>query len=580
MDGPEMVCQTLSALLNSRVDAALIAAGCVDAPANVQTAVRPEFGDYQANGVMTAAKVRRMNPRTLAQEVVERLDLTGIASKIEVAGPGFINIVIAPEYLAQWMRSALGRADLAVPAATRQRVVIDYSSPNLAKEMHVGHLRSTIIGDSLARVLRFLGHDVIPQNHVGDWGTQFGMLTAYMVDAEQGGEADFVLSDLEAFYKRSKQRFDEDPEFAGRSRDYVVKLQRGEPRVLQLWKRFVDVSVGHCEDIYRALGVDLSRADVHGESAYNDDLDVVVTDLKARGMAVTSDGAQVVFLDEFKNKNGEPAAYIVQKRDGGYLYPTSDLAAIRYRVGALKADRILYVVDARQSLHFQQLFALSRMAGYAPDNVVLEHVEFGTVLGADGKPFKTRSGDTVKLADLLAEAVRRALALVTEKNPGLPEAARMVIADAVGIGAVKYSDLSKNRKSDYVFDWNGMLSFDGNTAPYLQYAYARIRSIFRRAEDWSASAPMELTHAAERHLALQLVRFSDAVHAVARDSMPHHLGGYLYDLATRFMRFYEECPILRSEGVARTSRLQLCRLTADTLRTGLWLLGIEVLETM
>jgi arginyl-tRNA synthetase len=575
-----MLRQTLLALLNSRVNAALIAAGCVDASANVQPSVRPEFGDYQANGVMTAAKIRRMSPRALAQEVVERLDLTGIASNIEVAGPGFINIFIAPDYLAQRLMSALGRADLAVPPAGKQRVVIDYSSPNLAKEMHVGHLRSTIIGDSLARVLRFVGHEVIPQNHVGDWGTQFGMLTAYMVDTEQSGEVDIVLADLESFYKRSKQRFDEDPDFADRSRDYVVKLQSGDPRVRQLWKRFLDVSMSHCEEIYRALGVDLSRADVHGESAYNDDLDVVVTDLTTRGMAVTSEGAQVVFLNEFKNKEGEPAAYIIQKRDGGYLYPTSDLAAIRYRVGTLNADRILYVVDARQSLHFQQLFAVARKAGYAPETVSLEHVEFGAVLGTDGKPFKTRSGDTVKLADLLAEAVRRALALVTEKNPELPEAARIVIAYAVGIGAVKYADLSKNRKSDYVFDWNSMLSFDGNTAPYLQYAYTRIRSLFRRAGDWSASAPIDVTQAAERHLAVQLARFADAVHAVARDSMPHYLGGYLYDLATLFMRFYEECPVLKAEGVARASRLQLCSLTADTLRTGLRLLGIEVLETM
>ena len=575
-----MMCQTLLALLNSRVDAAMSAAGCIDAPANVQPSVRAEFGDYQANGVMTAAKTRRMNPRALAQEVVTRLDLNGIASKIDIAGPGFINIVIAPEYLSQRLMSALGRADLAVPPAARQRVVIDYSSPNLAKEMHVGHLRSTIIGDSLARVLRFIGHDVIAQNHVGDWGTQFGMLTAYMVDTEQSAEVDIILADLEAFYKRSKQRFDEDPAFADRARDYVVKLQSGDPHVRQLWQRFLGISMSHCEDIYRALGVDLTRADVHGESAYNSDLDVVVTDLKARGMAVTSEGAQVVFLNEFRNKEGEPAAYIVQKRDGGYLYPTSDLAAIRYRVGALKADRILYVVDARQSLHFQQLFAVARKAGYAPTNVLLEHVEFGAVLGTDGKPFKTRSGDTVKLADLLAEAVRRALALVTEKNPELPEAARTVIAHAVGIGAVKYADLSKNRKSDYVFDWDGMLSFDGNTAPYLQYAYTRIRSVFRRAGDWSPSGSIAMTQPAERRLGLQLARFSDAVHAVARDSMPHYLGSYLYDLATLFMRFYEECSILKSEGVVRASRLQLCSLTADTLRTGLRLLGIEVLETM
>ena len=574
-----MLNQTLLTLLNSRVGAALAAAGCVDALPNVQPAGRPEFGDYQANGVMTAAKLRRMNPRTLAQQVVDQLDLTGIASKLEVADPGFINITVAPEYLAQCLLAALGRADLAVPLAARQRVVIDYSSPNLAKEMHVGHLRSTIIGDALARVLRFLGHDVIAQNHVGDWGTQFGMLTAYLVDAQQSGDTGIVLADLEAFYRQAKQRFDEDPEFADRSRDYVVKLQSGDPSVRELWQRFLDVSMSHCEDIYRALGVDLSRTDLRGESTYNNDLDVVVADLKDRGMAVTSEGAQVVFLNEFKNKDGDPAAYIVRKRDGGYLYPTSDLAAIRYRVSVLKADRIMYVVDARQSLHFQQLFAISRQAGYAPASVQLEHVEFGMVLGTDGKPFKTRGGETIKLADLLAEAVQRAFDLVTEKNLAMPAADRLVIAHAVGIGAVKYSDLSKNRKSDYVFDWNGMLSFEGNTAPYLQYAYTRIRSIFRRAGDWDASA-IAVTQPAERLLALQLVRFADAVHAVARDSMPHYLCGYLYDLATQFTRFYEECPILKSEGLVRSSRLQLCRLAADTLRIGLRLLGIEVLETM
>lgn len=571
---------TLLTLLNARVGAALAAAGCVDAPANVQPAGRPEFGDYQANGVMTAAKARRMNPRALAQQVVDQLDLAGIADKVEVAGPGFINITVAPEYLARCLMGALGRADLAVPPAAKQRVIIDYSSPNLAKEMHVGHLRSTIIGDALARVLHFLGHEVIAQNHVGDWGTQFGMLTAYLVDAEQSGDTGIVLADLEAFYRRAKQRFDEDPGFADRSRDYVVKLQSGEPGVRELWQRFLDVSMSHCEDIYRALGVDLTRADLRGESAYNSDLDVVVADLQDRGMAVTSEGAQVVFLNEFKNKDGDPAAYIVRKRDGGYLYPTSDLAAIRYRIGVLKADRIIYVVDARQSLHFQQLFAISRKAGYAPAGVLLEHVDFGMVLGADGRPFKTRGGETIKLADLLSEAVQRAFNLVTEKNLEMPEAERLVIAHAVGIGAVKYSDLSKNRKSDYVFDWNGMLSFEGNTAPYLQYAYTRIRSIFRRAGDWNASAPMAVTQPAERPLALQLVRFADAVHAVARDSMPHYLGAYLYELATHFTHFYEECPILKSEGATRSSRLQLCRLTADTLRIGLGLLGIEVLEAM
>lgn len=576
----EVLNQTPLTLLNSRVDMALADAGCADALANVQPAGRPQFGDYQANGVMTAAKVHRMDPRTLAQKVVGLLDLAGIASKVDVAGPGFINITLAPEYIEGRLQVASGRGDLAVPLTMRQRVVIDYSSPNLAKQMHVGHLRSTIIGDALTRVLRLLGHEVVAQNHVGDWGTQFGMLTAYLLEAEQGPESCNVLADMEAVYRRAKRRFDEDPGFADRSREYVVRLQRGEPAVRALWQRFVDVSLSHCDDIYRALGSELSRADVRGESAYNDDLEVVVADLKERGISVTSEGAQVVFLNEFKNQNGDPAAYIVRKRDGGFVYATTDLAAIRYRVGRLEADHLIYVVDARQSRHFEQLFGVARKAGYAPVRTLLTHVEFGVVLGADGRPFKTRSGETIRLADLLAEAVRRAFDLVTARSPELPVDERSMIARAVGIGALKYYDLSRNRKSDYLFDWSEMLSFEGNTAPYLQYAYTRIRSVFRRAGDWDVSAPIRITQPAERHLALQLMRFADTVHAVARDLMPHYLGSYLYDLAAAFTRFYEECPILTSEGAGRSGRLQWCRLTADTLRIGLRLLGIEVLETM
>jgi arginyl-tRNA synthetase len=461
-----------------------------------------------------------------------------------------------------------------------QCVVIDYSSPNLAKEMHVGHLRSTVIGDALARVLRFVGHKVVAQNHVGDWGTQFGMLTASMDEAGTDDASNVALADLEVFYRNAKKRFDEDPAFANRARDYVVKLQGGDPRVLELWKRFLDVSMTHCEEIYRQLNVGLTRADVHGESAYNDDLPVVVADLQAKGLAVTSDGAQVVFLSEFSGKDGEPAAYIVQKQDGGYLYSTTDLAATRYRVGTLKADRALYVVDARQKLHFQQVFSVARQAGYVPPEVQLEHVGFGVVLGDDGKPFKTRSGDTVKLAELLAEATQRAFNLVSEKSPELPEADRRAIAQVVGIGAIKYFDLARNRSTDYVFDWASMLSFEGNTAPYLQYAYTRVQSVLRRANASDVDATVSLVEPAERQLALQLARFSDAVLAVAQDALPNYLCAYLYDLAAVLMRFYEACPVLSATGETRTSRLQLCRLTADTLRTGLGLLGIDVLEAM
>lgn len=575
--------QTLLQLLNARVEDALTAAGCADAPANVQPSGRPEHGDYQANGIMAAAKSRKLNPRALAQTVVEHLKLDGIVSQVEIAGPGFINMSIAPEYLAQWVGTALYDEALAVPRVAgdaAQTVVIDYSSPNLAKEMHVGHLRSTVIGDALARVLRFAGHKVIAQNHVGDWGTQFGMLTASMDDVLAEDTAVMALADLEDFYRQAKKRFDEDPAFANRARDYVVKLQGGDPRVRTLWQRFLEVSMQHCEEIYRKLGVKLTLADVYGESAYNDDLPVIVADLEARGLAVTSDGAKVVFLPEFSSKDGEPAAYIVQKQDGGYLYATTDLAAIRYRSGTLKGDRLLYVVDARQKLHFQQLFSLGRTAGYAPPHLQLEHVGFGVVLGDDGKPFKTRSGDTVKLAELLSEATQRAYDLVTEKSPELPEAERREVAQVVGIGAIKYFDLAKNRSTDYVFDWASMLSFEGNTAPYLQYAYTRIKSVLRRAGEWDANSVVSLEEPAERQLALQLARFADAVLAVTREALPNILCAYLYELAAALMRFYEACPVLSATGEVSNSRLQLCRLTADTLRTGLGLLGIDVLETM
>jgi arginyl-tRNA synthetase len=575
--------QTLLQLLNARVQHALTAAGCADASANVQPSGRPEHGDYQANGVMAAAKARNMNPRALAQTVVEKLDLAGMVSHVEIAGPGFINMTVAPGYLAQWMSGALHDDHLAVPrvdGASAQCVVIDYSSPNLAKEMHVGHLRSTVIGDALARVLRFVGHKVIAQNHVGDWGTQFGMLTASMDDVAHDEATEMALADLEVFYRKAKQRFDEDPAFATRARDYVVRLQGGDPRVGELWRRFLDISMHHCEAIYRTLGVELTLADVRGESAYNDDLPVVVADLQTRGLAVTSDGAQVVFLDEFKSKDGEPAAYIVQKQDGGYLYSTTDLAAIRYRAGTLKADRMLYVVDARQKLHFQQLFSVARQANYVPSKTQLEHVGFGVVLGDDGKPFKTRSGDTVKLAELLDEATQRAFNLVTEKSPELPETERRAVARVVGTGAIKYFDLAKNRSTDYVFDWASMLSFEGNTAPYLQYAYTRIQSVLRRAGEWDAKAVAGLGEPAERQLALQLARFADAVLAVAEDALPNTLCNYLYELAAALMRFYEACPVLNAEGEVRNGRLQLCRLTANTLRTGLGLLGIDVLEAM
>jgi arginyl-tRNA synthetase len=573
-----------------------------DVPVMIALPARAQFGDYQANGVMAAAKRMGTNPRQLAQKVVDAagpilLGPEKLAGKVEVAGPGFINIHLCAEWLSSELTARLADGRLGVPApASPQIVVVDYSAPNLAKEMHVGHLRSTIIGDALARVLDFVGHKVIRQNHVGDWGTQFGMLVAYLKDLlqqdPQGSRADTVLSDLEEFYRQAKARFDADPAFADAARDEVVQLQAKEPATYDMWHRFRAISLRHCKQVYERLGVLLKDADVRGESFYNDDLPKVVADLDAKGLLTESQGAQCVFLDEFKGKDGEPLPVIVQKTGGGYLYATTDLAGMRYRAGTLHADRILYVTDARQALHFQQVFAVARKAGFVGPDVSLEHVPFGTMMGADGRPFKTRTGDTVKLMDLLDEAQQRAMAFVSEKNPDLPEAQRQQIANAVGIGAVKYADLSQNRSSDYVFSWDKMLSLDGNTAPYMQYAYARVRSIFRKGQgDWLRSPDavgtevpvprLAIADPAERALGLKLAQFPETVETVARDCLPSVLCSYLYDLAGAFMGFYESCPVLKApDKAARASRLLLCELTARTIQAGLNLLGIDTIEQM
>ncbi len=575
-------------LLDDRITAALHTLGAPDTvTAIVKPSARPEFGDYQANGVMAAAKQLKTNPRELATRLLETLDLSDLADKLEVAGPGFINIYLKNG----WLSETVGRASARQPTPNSQTIVVDYSGPNLAKEMHVGHLRSTIIGDAVARVLEFQGHTVIRQNHVGDWGTQFGMLIAHMVSiAEQNGGVSGVepqLADLETFYREAKQRFDAEPAFADAARDYVVKLQAGDAECHALWQQFIDISLHHCEEVYERLGVSLTRADVMPESAYNADLANIVSELQAQGLLVENQGAQCAFLDEFKNKDGSITPIIVQKTGGGYLYATTDLAALRYRSGVLNIDRALYFTDARQALHFQQVFLLARKAGFVREGVALEHMPFGNMQGEDGKPFKTRTGGTVKLVDLLVEAEERAFTLVTAKNPELGEAERHDIARTVGIGAVKYADLSKNRNSDYIFNWETMLSFEGNTAPYLQYAYARIKSIFRKAGvtppfEKGGQGGISLQESAERTLAMKLLQFTEATDSVAKEGLPNHLCTYLYELAGNFMSFYEACPILK-EGVAedvRNSRLQLANLTAQTLQTGLGLLGIGVLERM
>ncbi|ORF26532.1 arginine--tRNA ligase [Snodgrassella alvi] len=571
----------LHQLVAAEVEQAFSANGLTDQPIILQPAKNRDFGDYQINGVMGAAKKTRQNPRELAQRVADALQQNPLIATAEVAGPGFINLKLRPEKLAQYIKTSLQDEHLGIARNSKpQTIVIDYSSPNLAKEMHVGHLRSSIIGDSLNRVLTFLGHKVIAQNHVGDWGTQFGMLVAYLIEQQQNGRADLELADLEQFYRNAKVRFDEDKNFADTARDYVVKLQSGDASVLALWQQFVQTSLQHAQAVYKKLGLKLLPADVTGESFYNDQLQSTVNELLAKGIAVDSDGTKVVFLDEFKNQDNEPAAFIIQKKDGGFLYASTDLACLRYRINTLHGNRLLYVVDARQSLHFDELFTVARKAGWLPDTVHAEHIPFGTMMGKDGKPFKTRSGDTVKLMDLLNEAVTRASALVARKNPELSADEIAHIGEAVGIGAVKYADLSKNRTSDYIFDWDSMLSFEGNTAPYLQYAYTRVQSVFRKAGTWDNNAAITLNEAMEQQLAVELLKFEDVLDSVANTSYPHYLAAYLYQIATLFSRFYEACPILKADEATRNSRLQLTSLTGKTLQQGLALLGIDTLETM
>jgi arginyl-tRNA synthetase len=575
----------IQALLSEKVSQALIAAGApADCEPQVRQSAKIQFGDYQANGVMAVAKKLGMAPRQLAEQVLSHLDLNGIANKVEIAGPGFINIFLDPAFLAENVNSALASERLGVARPQAQTIVVDYSAPNVAKEMHVGHLRSTIIGDAAVRTLEFLGHKVIRANHVGDWGTQFGMLIAWLEKQQQENAGEMALSDLEGFYRDAKKHYDEDEVFAERARNYVVKLQGGDTYFLEMWRKLVDITMTQNQITYDRLNVTLTRDDVMGESLYNPMLPGIVADLKAKGLAVESEGATVVFLDEYKNKEGEPMGVIIQKKDGGYLYTTTDIACAKYRYETLHADRVLYYIDSRQHQHLMQAWTIVRKAGYVPESVPLEHHMFGMMLGKDGKPFKTRAGGTVKLADLLDEALERARRLVAEKNPDMPAAELEQLANAVGIGAVKYADLSKNRTTDYVFDWDNMLAFEGNTAPYMQYAYTRVLSVFRKAEvdeQALAAAPVIITEAREAQLAARLLQFEETLTVVAREGTPHVMCAYLYDLAGLFSGFYEHCPIITAESdTARNSRLKLAQLTARTLKQGLDTLGIETVERM
>jgi len=538
----------------------------------ISDATKPEFGDYQFNGVMKLAKILKKNPREIAAIVVAEIDTTGMISKVEVAGPGFINIWLNNAWLSAETTAILTDDRVGVGHVEKsQKVVVDYSGPNMAKQMHVGHLRSSIIGDTLATLLEFLGDEVVRQNHIGDWGTQFGMLIAYLEEQNTDGNTQ-ELKDLEQFYKDAKVRFDESEEFANKAREYVVKIQGGDEYCLTLWQSFINASLGHCEEVYEQLNVNLTRDDVRAESFYNHKLPEVIETLKEKNISTTSNGAECVFLD------GDETPIIVQKSDGGFLYATTDLAALNFRDKELNAERICYVVDARQAQHFKQVFTIAKLAGMVKENVALEHIGFGTMMDKGGKPFKTRDGGTIKLVDLLDEAIVRAKETIKNRDVHNDKALDNV-AKVIGIGAVKYADLSISRESNYIFNLEKMISFEGNTSLYMQYAYARIQSILRK---YNAEVFGEVIIAdeVEHRLALMLLKFEDTLIKAAKEATPHTITSYLYDLVTVFMKFYELNPILRDDidEVTKMSRLQLATLTSKVIKQGLGILGIDVVE--
>jgi len=569
----------------SKAIAAAFGPEAADADPQVKWAADARHGDLQANFAMGLGKRLGKAPREVADAVVAKLALGDLASKLEVAGPGFVNVTLAPAALARLVAelSADGRIG-AARAARSERVVIDYSAPNVAKEMHVGHIRSTIIGDALARVLGFQGHEVLRRNHLGDWGTQFGMLVEHVRELGWKPGQKREIGDLNALYREAKARFDAESDFAERSRLRVVALQGGDEETVALWRELVEESKHHFAEVYETLGVLLDSGDYYGESFYNPMLGDVAAELERSGVATVSDGALCLFLPAFKGKDGSPVPLIVRKGDGGYGYDTTDLAAIRHRIRDLKADRLVYVTGAPQKQHFAMIFEGARVAGWLAEGVRAEHVPFGSILGDDGKPFRTRAGESVRLQDLLAEALERAYAIVAAKSPDFSEDEKRAVARAVGIGAVKYADLSNDRIKDYVFDWDRMLAFEGNTAPYLQNAYVRIMSIFRKAgvEHASVLGQAPSVDAPEEHaLARHLLAFGDVVEQVARSLEPHRLCTWLYELAASFHHFYEKCPVMTApDETVKRGRLALCAAVAEGLERGLSLLGIATVKRM
>lgn len=578
--------------LKTRVQAALAAAfgdEYRDRDPLLVSTNNPKFGDYQANVAMSLAKPLKSKPRAIAQKIAENLSVEDFCEAPSIAGPGFINFKLKADYMEGMLNAAYESDRLNIPKADPiQKVIVEYPSPNIAKEMHVGHLRPAIIGECFARVMEFLGHDLLKVNHIGDWGTPFGMLITYLREAYPDPKAAAEAStsgDLATFYRQAKKRFDEDEAFKERARQSVVQLQAGDPEILEAWERVCQLSKRSYRKIYNLLNISQDIVD-RGESFYNPYLPDVITDLDKAGLLVEDDGAQCVFLEGFRNKDGEALPMIVQKSNGGYNYATTDLAALRYRITQDQVDRIVYTTDAGQSNHFSQVFQVARRAGWVPETVALDHAPFGLVLGEDGKRLKSRSGEAVPLKDLLDKAIARTKKDIKErlKTEERTESEAFIqnVAEKVGIGAVKYADLSQNRVSDYTFSYDRMLDLKGNTAPYMLYAYVRVRGISRSGDvDLSnLKADVKLTEESELTLAKHLLQMDVVIDEVAADLLPNRLCQYLFELSQKYNQFYDRCPVLKAEEPARTSRLVLCDLTARSLKLGLSLLGIEVLERM
>lgn len=557
----------------------------LDTNANVKIMVEntkdKSHGDYATNLAMLLAKPLKKKPLEIAQIIVEKLSSDDKIDRTEIAGPGFINFFIKKDFLNTQINDLHNDPRLGVAKVTNpQTIVIDYSSPNVAKEMAVHHIRSTVIGDSVVRILEFLGHNVIRANHIGDWGTQFGMLIAYLEKKENENATALELSDLEAFYREAKVCYDSDEEFAEKARSYVVKLQSGDSYCRQMWQKLVKITMKQNQAIYDRLNISLTEKDIMGESLYNPMLKPLIEDLTKKGLAVKDEGAMVVYLKSFADKDGNPRGVIVQKKDGGFLYTTTDIACTKYRCEKFHINRMICFADSRQHEHLLMAWEIARLAGYVPEGVSLEHGAFGMMLGKDGKPFKTRSGGTVKLKDLLDEAIVRATKLFDSRSSDIADEEKENVIKTIAMGAVKYADLSKNRTTDYIFDWDNMLTFEGNTAPYLQYAYSRIQSIFKKTD--LPEGTIKIEHEAEEQLAQKLLKFNEVVNLAAEKAMPHLLCTYLYELSTLFMRFYEACPINKNEidKEVRMSRLSLCKTTQNIIKQGLSLLGINVLDRM